>query len=122
MLVPKSVEGGQPAQSTTLNQNVYHFDASLQVNINKAKKDKFKILRPDLDAVPEDDPFFDPALNVDRKKILRPRRAAFQFVEEGRWSQQAEAQRLRVCSCLRPLFFRLFLNSGFDGQGLFYVI
>jgi hypothetical protein len=67
-----------------------------QVNINKAKKDKFKILRPDLDAIPEDDPFFDPALRVDRKKILRPRRAAFQFVEEGKWSQQAEAQRLRV--------------------------
>ena len=72
------------------------------MNINKAKKDKFKILRPDLDAIPEDDPFFDPALRIDRKKILRPRRAAFQFVEEGKWSEEAEAQRVRVrrpCSC-----------------------
>ncbi|KAL2649804.1 hypothetical protein R1flu_017932 [Riccia fluitans] len=69
--------------------------STLKVNINKQKKEAFKILRPELDEEPLDNPHFDPRVGLDKKKLVRPKRSAFQFVEEGKWSKQAEVQRLK---------------------------
>ncbi|KAJ7527443.1 hypothetical protein O6H91_16G054600 [Diphasiastrum complanatum] len=68
--------------------------STLKVNINKQKKDAFQILHPELDEDPVSNPFFDPRMGIDRKKLVRPRRSSFQFVEEGKWSKEAEILRL----------------------------
>lgn len=68
----------------------------MQVNINKQKKEAFKILRPELDEDPLDNPFFDPRVGIDKKKLVKMKRSAFQFVEEGKWSKHAEMLRLKV--------------------------
>ena len=67
-----------------------------QVNINKAKKEAFKILRPELEADDEESPFFDPRMRSERMRLARPKRSSFQFVEEGTFARQAEAMRIRV--------------------------
>ncbi|KAF8397575.1 hypothetical protein HHK36_016495 [Tetracentron sinense] len=64
--------------------------STLKVNINKQKKEAFQILRPELDVDPESNPHFDASMGIDKTKLLRPKRMTFQFVEEGRWSKQAE--------------------------------
>lgn len=69
---------------------------NLKVNINKQKKEAFKILRPELEEDPVDNPFFDSRVGIDKKKLVRAKRSAFQFVEEGKWSKQAEMLRLKV--------------------------
>ncbi|KAL3521009.1 hypothetical protein ACH5RR_019158 [Cinchona calisaya] len=69
--------------------------STLKVNINKQKKDAFQILKPELDVDPEENPYFDPRMGIDKNKILRPKRMTFQFVEEGKWSKDAEIIKLK---------------------------
>lgn len=69
----------------------------LQVNINKQKKDAFQILKPQLEVNPEENPHFDPRMGIDKNKILRPKRMSFEFVEEGKWTRDAESLKLKVC-------------------------
>lgn len=68
-----------------------------QVNINKQKKDAFQILKPQLEVNPEENPHFDPSMGIDKNKILRPKRMSFEFVEEGKWTRDAESLKLKVC-------------------------
>lgn len=49
-----------------------------------------------------DNPFFDERVAFDKKKLVRPRRPTFQFVEEGKWSKDAEMQKLRVSNSNWP--------------------
>lgn len=70
--------------------------SKFQVNINKQKKDAFQILKPELDVDPESNPHFDPRMGVNKTKILRPKRMTFQFVEEGKWSKEAEMLKVKV--------------------------
>ncbi|BBM98014.1 U4/U6 small nuclear ribonucleoprotein PRP3 [Marchantia polymorpha subsp. ruderalis] len=69
--------------------------STLKVNINKQKKEAFKILRPELEEDPVDNPYYDERVGIDKKKLVRAKRSAFQFVEEGKWSKQAEMLRLK---------------------------
>ncbi|CAH8253738.1 unnamed protein product [Arabidopsis lyrata] len=64
--------------------------STLKVNINKRKKDAFQILKPQLEADLKENPHFDTRMGIDEKKILRPKRMSFQFVEEGKWTRDAE--------------------------------
>ncbi|XP_031502434.1 protein RDM16 isoform X2 [Nymphaea colorata] len=64
--------------------------STLKVNINKQKKEAFQIIRPDLDADAMSNPFYDERMGINKTKLLRPKRMSFQFVEEGKWSKQAE--------------------------------
>lgn len=64
--------------------------STLKVNINKQKKEAFQILRPEFDEDPNSNPHFDPKMGINKTKLLRPKRMTFQFVEEGRWSKEAE--------------------------------
>lgn len=64
--------------------------STLKVNINKQKKEAFQILRPEFDEDPNSNPHFDPKMGVNKTKLLRPKRMTFQFVEEGKWSKEAE--------------------------------
>ncbi|EPS66353.1 hypothetical protein M569_08424, partial [Genlisea aurea] len=70
--------------------------STLKVNINKQKKDAFQILKPELDVDLEKNPHFDAALGIDKSKLLRPKRMTFQFVEEGKWSKEAEVIKLKA--------------------------
>jgi U4/U6 small nuclear ribonucleoprotein PRP3 len=36
-------------------------------------------------------------MGIDEKKILRPKRMSFQFVEEGKWTRDAENLKFKVC-------------------------
>nr|VDD06425.1 unnamed protein product [Brassica rapa] len=65
------------------------------VNINKQKKDAFQILKPQLEVNPEENPHFDPRMGIDKNKILRPKRMSFEFVEEGKWTRDAESLKLK---------------------------
>lgn len=69
---------------------------TLQVNINKQKKDAFQILKPELEVDPQKNPHFDARMGIDKTKLLRPKRMSFQFVEEGKWSKDAEVIKLKV--------------------------
>ncbi|XP_041000389.1 protein RDM16 [Juglans microcarpa x Juglans regia] len=69
--------------------------STLKVNINKQKKEAFQILRPELDVDPETNPHFDERMGIDKTKLLRPKRMTFQFVEEGKWSKEAEHIKLK---------------------------
>ncbi|KAM7271041.1 hypothetical protein ACFE04_030255 [Oxalis oulophora] len=69
--------------------------STLKVNINKQKKDAFQILKPELEVDPETNPHFDANMGINKTKLLRPKRMAFQFVEEGKWSRDAEIIRLK---------------------------
>ncbi|CAJ1977742.1 unnamed protein product [Sphenostylis stenocarpa] len=69
--------------------------STLKVNINKQKKDAFEILKPVLDVDPESDPHFDASMGINKTKLLRPKRMNFQFVEEGKWSRDAESIKLK---------------------------
>ncbi|KAK7357992.1 hypothetical protein VNO80_17290 [Phaseolus coccineus] len=69
--------------------------STLKVNINKQKKDAFEILKPVLDIDPESDPHFDERMGINKTKLLRPKRMNFQFVEEGKWSRDAESIKLK---------------------------
>lgn len=73
--------------------------STLKVNINKQKKDAFQILKPVLDVDPESNPHFDPRMGVNKTKLLRPKRNNFLFVEEGKWSKDAETIKLKVSFC-----------------------
>uniref|UniRef100_A0A0C9RNL1 TSA: Wollemia nobilis Ref_Wollemi_Transcript_8155_3912 transcribed RNA sequence n=1 Tax=Wollemia nobilis TaxID=56998 RepID=A0A0C9RNL1_9CONI len=64
--------------------------STLKVNINKQKKEAFQILKPELDEDAATNPHFDPRMGIDKTKIIRPKRMTFQFVEEGKWSKEAE--------------------------------
>ncbi|GFZ14848.1 pre-mRNA-splicing factor 3 [Actinidia rufa] len=44
---------------------------------------------------PEKNPHFDARMGIDSKKLLRPKRASFLFVEEGKWSKEAEIVKLK---------------------------
>ncbi|KAL5733366.1 hypothetical protein ACOSP7_032705 [Xanthoceras sorbifolium] len=69
--------------------------STLKVNINKQKKDAFQILKPELDVDPESNPHFDARMGVNKNKILRPKRMTFQFVEEGKWTKEAEILKVK---------------------------
>ncbi|CAM8889130.1 unnamed protein product [Rhodiola kirilowii] len=69
--------------------------STLKVNINKQKKDAFQILKPELDVDPDSNPYFDPHMGINKNKLLRPKRMTFQFVEEGKWSKEAEHLKLK---------------------------
>ncbi|XP_038690243.1 protein RDM16 isoform X2 [Tripterygium wilfordii] len=69
--------------------------STLKVNINKQKKDAFQILKPELEVDPEQNPHFDGRMGIDKTKLLRPKRMTFQFVEEGKWSKDAELIKLK---------------------------
>ncbi|XP_062155047.1 protein RDM16 isoform X2 [Alnus glutinosa] len=69
--------------------------STLKVNINKQKKDAFQILKPELDVDPESNPHFDGSMGINKTKLLRPKRMTFQFVEEGKWSKEAEHIKLK---------------------------
>ncbi|TQE11069.1 hypothetical protein C1H46_003329 [Malus baccata] len=69
--------------------------STLKVNINKQKKDAFQILKPELDVDPEKNPHFDPDVGIS-KKFLRPKRMGFAFVEEGKWTRDAELIKLKI--------------------------
>lgn len=66
------------------------------MNINKQKKDAFQILKPDLEVDPESNPHFDARMGINKTKLLRPKRMNFLFVEEGKWSKEAEHIKLKV--------------------------
>ncbi|XP_010558772.1 PREDICTED: U4/U6 small nuclear ribonucleoprotein Prp3 isoform X2 [Tarenaya hassleriana] len=70
--------------------------STLKVNINKQKKDAFQILKPQLDVDPDSNPHFDPRMGINKNKILRPKRMSFQFVEEGKWTRDAENLKLKT--------------------------
>ncbi|OMO69486.1 hypothetical protein CCACVL1_19468 [Corchorus capsularis] len=69
--------------------------STLKVNINKQKKDAFQILKPELEVDPEANPHFDLRMGINKNKLLRPKRMTFQFVEEGKWSKDAEIIKLK---------------------------
>ncbi|KAG1368824.1 putative protein RDM16 [Cocos nucifera] len=69
--------------------------STLKVNINKQKKEAFQIIKPDLDAIAESNPYFDDTMGINKIKLLRPKRMTFQFVEEGKWSKQAEMMKFK---------------------------
>ncbi|PWA79842.1 hypothetical protein CTI12_AA202990 [Artemisia annua] len=69
--------------------------STLKVNINKQKKDAFQILKPELEVDPDKNPHFDPRMGIDKVKLLRPKKMTFQFVEEGKWSKDAEIVKLK---------------------------
>ncbi|XAR72069.1 hypothetical protein NMG60_11018569, partial [Bertholletia excelsa] len=69
--------------------------STLMVNINKQRKEAFQILKPELDVDPEKNPHFDARMGINTKKLLRPKRTSFQFVEEGKWSKDAEIIKLK---------------------------
>lgn len=69
--------------------------STLKVNINKQKKDAFQILKPELEVDPDKNPHFDPRMGIDKTKLLRPKKMTFQFVEEGKWSKEAEIIKLK---------------------------
>ncbi|XP_039070548.1 protein RDM16-like isoform X2 [Hibiscus syriacus] len=69
--------------------------STLKVNINKQKKDAFQILKPELEVDLEDNPHFDARMGIDKNKLIRPKRMTFQFVEEGKWSKDAEIIKLK---------------------------
>lgn len=45
---------------------------------------------------PDKNPHFDPDMGIDKNKLLRPKRMNFLFVEEGKWSRDAEITKLKV--------------------------
>ncbi|KAJ7976231.1 U4/U6 small nuclear ribonucleoprotein Prp3 [Quillaja saponaria] len=69
--------------------------STLKVNINKQKQEAFQILKPELDMDPESNPHFDARMGINKTKLLRPKRMTFQFVEEGKWSKEAESIKLK---------------------------
>ncbi|KAG8380685.1 hypothetical protein BUALT_Bualt06G0041700 [Buddleja alternifolia] len=69
--------------------------STLKVNINKQKKEAFEILKPELEVDPDKNPHFDARMGIDKNKLLRPKRMTFQFVEEGKWSKDAEIVKLK---------------------------
>ncbi|KAK8487200.1 hypothetical protein V6N13_062688 [Hibiscus sabdariffa] len=69
--------------------------STLKVNINKQKKDAFQILQPELEVDLESNPHFDARMGINKDKLLRPKRMSFQFVEEGKWSKDAEVIKLK---------------------------
>ncbi|KAK4351429.1 hypothetical protein RND71_030742 [Anisodus tanguticus] len=69
--------------------------STLKVNINKKKQEAFQILKPEFEVDPEKNPHFDPSMGIDKTKILRPKRMTFQFVEEGKWSRDADIIKLK---------------------------
>ncbi|TMX00426.1 hypothetical protein EJD97_000857 [Solanum chilense] len=75
--------------------NVPKPSSTLKVNINKQNKESFQLLKPELDIDPDKNPHFDPRMGIDKNKILRPKKMSFQFVEEGKWSRDAEIIKLK---------------------------
>ncbi|KAK2446589.1 protein RDM16 [Trifolium repens] len=69
--------------------------STLKVNINKQKKDAFEIPKPVLDVDPDSNPHFDESIGINKTKLLRPKRTNFLFVEEGKWSKDAESIKLK---------------------------
>ncbi|CAJ2660662.1 unnamed protein product [Trifolium pratense] len=69
--------------------------STLKVNINKQKKDAFEILKPVLDVDPDSNLHFDESIGINKTKLLRPKRTNFLFVEEGKWSKDAESIKLK---------------------------
>jgi hypothetical protein len=62
-----------------------------------------------LDVDPDSNPHFDESIGINKTKLLRPKRMNFLFVEEGKWSKDAESIKLKVSFCYLP--FCLFLSN-----------
>ena len=88
-----------------MNGLTSHIFLTLQVNINKQKKDAFQILKPELDVDPESNPHYDERMGINKTKLLRPKRMSFLFVEEGKWSKEAETIKLRVLISIHAYFW-----------------
>ncbi|XP_045806622.1 protein RDM16-like isoform X2 [Trifolium pratense] len=69
--------------------------STLKVNINKQKIDAFEILKPVLDFDPDSNSHFDESIGINKTKLMRPKRTNFLFVEEGKWSKDAESIKLK---------------------------
>lgn len=69
--------------------------STLKVNINKQKKEAFQIIKPDLDSLAKSSVHFDERMGINQKKLFRPKRPGFQFVEEGKLTRQAELQKIK---------------------------
>ncbi|KAL7107866.1 hypothetical protein ACP275_06G081000 [Erythranthe tilingii] len=69
--------------------------STLKVNINKQKKEAFQILKPELEVDPDKNPYYDPRMGIDKVKLLRPKKMTFQFVDEGKWTRDAEIIKLK---------------------------
>ncbi|RZC53562.1 hypothetical protein C5167_012422 [Papaver somniferum] len=82
-------------QGNVINQPKLTNLSTLKVNINKQKKDAFRILKPELELDPESNPHYDVRMGINKAKLLRPKRIDFQFVEEGAWSKQAEIAKFK---------------------------
>jgi len=50
-----------------------------------------------LDSLAKSSVHFDERMGINQKKLLRPKRPGFQFVEEGKLTRQAELQKIKVC-------------------------
>eukprot|EP00271_Cylindrocystis_brebissonii_P010259 TRINITY_DN2639_c0_g1_i6.p1 TRINITY_DN2639_c0_g1~~TRINITY_DN2639_c0_g1_i6.p1 ORF type:complete len:1240 (+),score=382.36 TRINITY_DN2639_c0_g1_i6:444-4163(+) len=71
--------------------------STLKVNIRQAKKEAFKILRPDLEEDPFDSPFFDPSMGAtNRQRLLKAKKREISFVPPGEMSKRAEIHRFRT--------------------------
>ncbi|GKC15343.1 RDM16-like protein isoform X2 [Tanacetum coccineum] len=58
--------------------------STLKVNINNNHDAAFQILK-----------HFDPRIRIDKLKLLRPKKMTFHFVDQGKWSKQADIVKLR---------------------------
>lgn len=58
-----------------------------------------------MDADTDSNPHFDERMGVNKTKLLRPKRMAFQFVEEGKWSKQADIIRFKVTSAAYARYY-----------------
>lgn len=59
---------------------------------------------------PESNPYFDGGMGINKTKILRPKRMNFLFVEEGKWSRDAESIKLKVLAVVVELLFIASIN------------
>jgi U4/U6 small nuclear ribonucleoprotein PRP3 len=57
-----------------------------------------------LDSLAKSSVHFDERMGLNQKKLLRPKRPGFQFVEEGKLTRQAELQKIKVCGTCKICF------------------
>jgi U4/U6 small nuclear ribonucleoprotein PRP3 len=62
-----------------------------------------------LDSLAKSSVHFDERMGINQKKLLRPKRPGFQFVEEGKLSRQAELQKIKVCKDENLFLVMLFI-------------
>ncbi|KAK7834585.1 protein rdm16 [Quercus suber] len=92
--LPVASAAADPGASTglTANQLCEHVKIIFE---GYFKKEAFHILKPEVDVDPDSNPHFDERMGINKTKLLRPKRMNFQFVEEGKWSKDAEHIKLK---------------------------